>query len=751
MGIGLGTAALIGGGLAAGGSIASGLFAADAAEDAADTAADAQMQQYMMQRRDMLPWMEAGEWALGQPAGDEHAFNAKEYLAMYPDVEQDWRGGTAEEHYRMYGKAEGRHPSFAAQRGDPLPEGTGLMGMIQAGPGEFVPEEQPGYRFGYEEFVEKPTLRSASAMGRSRSGATQKALTKYASNYASTEYDKWLGRYYDRMKPLQSLANVGQTSSSNMAAIAPNTAPYQYAGQMNQTNALLAGFSGAGSALQQGLNFYSMQNPQQGSYGNPNYIRPGSGYTPSYKRNVIMPSGNALRTDYIRDIGAQYQPVQNKINALTIRGMEQDQQHRAQMQPIQQQAAQLGVDQAQMSMEQARAEKEKYSFKNEGEVWKWFDQVKAHINPGNYESFKNTAVFRGINPELFPEAAAFQGPGGQQKLQEFLYSAERMREQFKAKSDLTRKNIQEEDFQDSETGEWMTKKSRFNPQSGEFEEYSTGPKFAKSKEERMKAQLLRNKPMVQSFLKRKGPMATYADKWKMNDDGTLYEDAEGVTVRLPSFWKATGKRGNIKHIIAAGEQLDDAIEVMELLQDPEVQREMQSKANETGMVERVKGMTRNQLRKWAQQRGIGENTKAYEVLIRLQRMASEERKRLLGAAVTITELQSIVSWLPDAGDNFDSIVAKMNVGVYEATEGLMHWLDAFKHDADMSSFYRAFGWDRFNMPSKEQYQIRVGGQQGQAGRSAPTRQQLGDQIQQEHPDWSKKQIAIEILRREAVK
>jgi hypothetical protein len=86
-------------------------------------------------------------------------------------------------------------------------------------------------------------------------------------------------------------------------------------------------------------------------------------------------------------------------------------------------------------------------------------------------------------------------------------------------------------------------------------------------------------------------------------------------------------------------------------------------------------------------------------------MASDVRKELLGTAVTMTEVRSITGWLPDSRDNFESMVAKMNVGVHEATEGFKRWLDIFKDNANMAPYYNAFGWDRFNMPSAEKYKI----------------------------------------------
>jgi len=108
---------------------------------------------------------------------------------------------------------------------------TQLQERIQAGPGEFRPTEDPGYKFGYEEFIQKPAESQASALGTLRSGALQKDLTRYAQDYASTKYDNFLNRFYQSLTPLQSMAGLGQTSAGQMAGIsAGSTAPQLAAG-----------------------------------------------------------------------------------------------------------------------------------------------------------------------------------------------------------------------------------------------------------------------------------------------------------------------------------------------------------------------------------------------------------------------------------------------------------------------------------------------------------------------------------------
>lgn len=140
-----------------------------------------------------------------------------------------------------------------------------LNTMMAEGPGEFVPSEDPGYKFGYEEFVEKPTLRGAAARGGLRSGATEKALTRYASDYASTKYDNFLNRYYNKLTPYQSMAGLGQTSAAqaSQSALATGaiTSQNYLTGNMAAINARLAGFSGLASGMSAGgqnaLGYYS--------------------------------------------------------------------------------------------------------------------------------------------------------------------------------------------------------------------------------------------------------------------------------------------------------------------------------------------------------------------------------------------------------------------------------------------------------------------------------------------------------------
>lgn len=98
---------------------------------------------------------------------------------------------------------------------------TELEQKLKDGPGEFT--EDPGYQFRLDE-GNKAIERSAAARGGLVSGRTAKALTRYSQDYASNEYDRFRSRWYDELRPLQSLAGVGQTAANTSAAMGQNYA-----------------------------------------------------------------------------------------------------------------------------------------------------------------------------------------------------------------------------------------------------------------------------------------------------------------------------------------------------------------------------------------------------------------------------------------------------------------------------------------------------------------------------------------------
>lgn len=109
-------------------------------------------------------------------------------------------------------------------------------------------QQDPGYAFRMSEGM-KALERSAAARGGLLSGAQMKGVQRYGQDLASQEYQNAFNRYQAereaRLKPLQSLAGVGQTSTQTLGEQAG-----QYGARLgnlglssaeNQANSLLAG------------------------------------------------------------------------------------------------------------------------------------------------------------------------------------------------------------------------------------------------------------------------------------------------------------------------------------------------------------------------------------------------------------------------------------------------------------------------------------------------------------------------------
>lgn len=190
----------------AGAVVGSSLISSNAAGNAADTqaaasdrAAQLQNEQYKQTREDQMPWMKAGERALGKLEGAVD--------------------------YTPFG-----------------------MSQFQA---------DPGYAFRLSE-GQKALERSAAARGGLISGGALKAATRYGQDMGSQEYTNAFNRYQTeraaKLQPLQSLAGVGQTTANQLgqagAANAANVgnlmtsgAAAQAAGQVGQANAFNQGVS----------------------------------------------------------------------------------------------------------------------------------------------------------------------------------------------------------------------------------------------------------------------------------------------------------------------------------------------------------------------------------------------------------------------------------------------------------------------------------------------------------------------------
>jgi hypothetical protein len=221
--------------------------AAKTAAEAAMYSANLQNQQYQQTRADMAPWLQAGTGAVNQ-----------------------------------------------------------LSQLVTKGPGEY--QKSPYYDWLQEEGA-KGLERGAASRGGLLGGAQQKALTTYGQNVASTDYDKWLARWYQSLTPYQSLASLGQTTGSQLGTLGAASAAnqgnminqagqYQAAGIMGVGNTQANSMSSMGSNLGQiGQNALSkyFNNPNQGTTQQSNtgyggYTEPGYGATQAWNPDVYSNS-----------------------------------------------------------------------------------------------------------------------------------------------------------------------------------------------------------------------------------------------------------------------------------------------------------------------------------------------------------------------------------------------------------------------------------------------------------------------------
>jgi len=190
------------------------------------------------------------------------------------------------------------------------------------------------------------------------------------------------------------------------------------------------------------------------------------------------------------------------------------------------------------------------------------------------------------------------------------------------------------------------------------------------------------------------PEEAYSRGWKMNDDGTVFETVEGTPKHLSDFDKVLGKRGMTKAIIKSGEQFDDANELWDMLQKPEVANALRF-AEKEGFWDRAAGSWSNRVKLWMKKQGYSEDSDVGTAISRMQRMASDDRKEYLGTAITVNELRSVQAWLPNAGDSYPAMLNKIKLIRQEGKQAFKRFLDVYKDNANMSPFYKAFGMSRF--------------------------------------------------------
>lgn len=106
--------------------------------------------------------------------------------------------------------------------------------------------KDPGYQFGLQE-GQRNLENSAAARGGLLSGNFLKASTQYGQDYATTNYDKIANRY-------SQLAGVGQTANAAVGQAGQNYANAYGANVTNAGNARASGYIGQANAISGALN-----------------------------------------------------------------------------------------------------------------------------------------------------------------------------------------------------------------------------------------------------------------------------------------------------------------------------------------------------------------------------------------------------------------------------------------------------------------------------------------------------------------
>lgn len=198
MSLGLGLA--IAGGMGAAGAVASGMMQAGAAEDAANAQVKAakgsnqlQWDMYQQNRRDMLPWITAGQGAVNrlasgvQPGGEFSKFTLQDFM------------------------------------------------------------KDPGYQFRVKE-GERAALAGGSASGMLGSGNMKAALTQLGQSLATDEYSNAYARWLDEYNRVASLANMGQQQSQAVGSMGTQVAGIMGNTMVGAANARAAGMIGSANA-----------------------------------------------------------------------------------------------------------------------------------------------------------------------------------------------------------------------------------------------------------------------------------------------------------------------------------------------------------------------------------------------------------------------------------------------------------------------------------------------------------------------
>jgi hypothetical protein len=182
--------------------------------------------------------------------GGESAAGAAESAANITGAATE---ATVREQRRQYDENVARQKPFYDVGVNALPELVAASRYTPFSMDQFTAD--PGYAFRLGEGT-KAIERSAAARGGLLSGGTGKALQKFGQDYGSQEYTNAFNRYQlereARLRPLQSLTGMGQTTSQQLGSagqtMASNVGNTYMNQGVNQGNALLAGTQARSSA-----------------------------------------------------------------------------------------------------------------------------------------------------------------------------------------------------------------------------------------------------------------------------------------------------------------------------------------------------------------------------------------------------------------------------------------------------------------------------------------------------------------------
>jgi len=194
----------------------------------------------------MLPAAIAGSALLGSSAANSAA-----------NTQANAANRSADLQYKQYQEDVARQKPFYDVGVNALPK------LVKAS--EYTPfsmqnfQQDPGYAFRLSE-GQKQLDRQAASRGGLISGGALKAATRFGQEMGSQEYTNAFNRYQiereARLKPLQSLTGMGQTTASTLGTTGSNMASNVGEAYQGGANARASGYVGGANAITSGLGTY---------------------------------------------------------------------------------------------------------------------------------------------------------------------------------------------------------------------------------------------------------------------------------------------------------------------------------------------------------------------------------------------------------------------------------------------------------------------------------------------------------------